>query len=133
MARDVQQSVVLPASARQLYEMYLDPDVHGAFAGSQVTISAEPGSEFRAFDGVLTGHMIATVPGRLIVQAWRSALFYDDDPDSTLVLTFTDEADQARIYLVHVNVPNHDYDDVQAGWHKYYWDPWRQYLAQANS
>lgn len=128
MAGNIQQSVTLPATAQQLYEMYLDSEAHGAFTGHPVTIGDQPGDEFRAFDGMLTGHTIATIPGRLIVQAWRSAHFHEDDPDSTLVLSFTDQGDQARIDLVHVNVPDHDYDGVTEGWPMHYWEPWRKHL-----
>lgn len=126
----ITDSVVLPASAEKLFEMYLDPVRHAAFTGKPVTIGAEQGASFEAFDGVLTGTILRVVRPRLVVQSWRSALFHDEDPDSTLILTFTPEQDQGRIDLVHLDVPGHDYDDVVAGWKKYYWDPWREYLLR---
>jgi hypothetical protein len=73
--------------------------------------------------------MLQTVPGRLIVQAWRSSAFHKNDPDSTLVLRFTARGSKGRIDLVHVNVPDHDYRGVDNGWKRYYWKPWRKYLA----
>ena len=51
----ITDSVVLPASAEELFEMYLDPARHAAFTGHSVTIGAEQGAKFEAFDGVLTG------------------------------------------------------------------------------
>jgi len=33
--------------------------------------------------------------------------------------------------LVHVNVADHDFEDVSKGWEKYYWAPWRKFLGQA--
>jgi hypothetical protein len=130
MAKLVKQSVTLPASAKNLYAMYLNPKLHGAIAGGKVVISAKPGSKFQAFGGMLNGTMLQTIPGTLIVQAWRSAAFKKGDPDSTLILRFTPVgASKARIDLIHVNVPDHDYNGVTKGWKKYYWQPWRRYLA----
>ncbi|HEY8069889.1 MAG TPA: SRPBCC domain-containing protein [Burkholderiales bacterium] len=130
MPRTVTQSVVLPARAKDLYAMYLNPRTHGAIIGHKVVIGARPGSKFRAFGGALTGRMLQTVPGRLIVQSWRATPFHRSDADSTLILRFTPKGRRGRIDLVHVNVPNHDYNGVNKGWKNYYWKPWRKYLAE---
>ena len=130
MSSVIKQSVTLPASARDLYAMYLSPKKHRAITGAKVAISARRGSLFSAFDGMLHGKTLHTVPGRLIVQAWRSVNFKKSDVDSTLILTFTPAGRRARIDLVHVNVPKQDYRRVTQGWKKYYWRPWRKYLAR---
>jgi len=72
--------------------------------------------------------MLAIEPGALIVQSWRSSEFRRTDPDSTLILLFQPEKAKGRINLVHLDVPDHDYDGVTKGWQKYYWAPWRRYL-----
>ena len=80
---------------------------------------------------MLSGTILATVPGRLIVQSWRSVKFHDSDPDSTLILTFSPSGsndNQGQIDLVHLDVPAHDFEGVSEGWETHYWRPWRQYL-----
>ena len=128
MRNVITDSVVLPAAAERLFEMYLDPEQHAAFTGQSVTIGAEPGAKFSAFDGQLSGQILHVVAPRLIVQSWRSTQFRDENPDSTLILTFTSEGEQGRIDLVHLDVPDHDVDGVTEGWGKHYWTPWRAYL-----
>ena len=126
----IQQSVILPAPAQSLYAMYLDPAVHAEITGAPVTIDPSPGTPFRAFDGSLSGTMLTVVPSQLIVQSWRSTHFNDDDPDSTLILTFTALDQVGRIDLVHLDVPSQDYQGVIDGWEAYYWTPWRRYLTR---
>jgi hypothetical protein len=109
--------------------MYIDPAKHAAITGAPVTISAEPGSPFRAFNGALTGAMLQIIPQRLVIQSWRSTKFNDGDPDSTLILAFTPEGTNGRIDLVHLDVPAHNYHGVVEGWETHYWGPWRRYLA----
>ena len=131
MRNVIRQSVVLPAPAASLFDMFLDPAVHSAFTGFPVTIGSEPGAEFQAFNNQLSGKVLAVVRPRLIVQSWRSTKFHADDLDSKLILSFSPEpnhSDQGRIDLVHLDVPDHDFQDVIEGWRKYYWNPWRSYL-----
>lgn len=126
----IQQSIVLPARAETLFASYLDPETHAAITGSPVQIAAQPGAEFSAFGGALSGQILTLVAPRLIVQSWRSTPFKDSDPDSTLLLSFSDEGSgQGRIDLIHLDVPDHDNQGVTQGWEKFYWTPWRAYLA----
>jgi hypothetical protein len=69
MRRIIQQSIVLPAPAEMLFGMYLDPTAHVAITGRPVTIPAEEGSDFRAFDDQLSGMLLALVNPRLIVHS----------------------------------------------------------------
>jgi activator of HSP90 ATPase len=126
----ITQSIVLPAPAESLYAMYLDPVKHAEMTGAPVTIGPEPGSEFRAFGGQLSGTMLTVIPARLVVQSWRSTHFNHDDPDSTLILAFVPEGNSGRIDLVHIDVPAQDYQGVTQGWETHYWEPWRRYLAR---
>ena len=129
----IRQSVVLPAAAEALFEMYLDPVVHSAFTGFPVNIGDESAHPFRAFEGQLSGTMLVVVRPRMIVQSWRSTKFANNDPDSTLILLFSPDASDdrsGRIDLAHLDVPEHDYHGVTEGWQQYYWAPWRAYLER---
>ena len=130
MRKVIYKSVVLPAPAEELFVMYMTPSVHGAFTGAPVRIGEETGYEFEAFEGRLQGTMLQVVRPRLIVQSWRSFHFRDNDPDSTLIISFTSEGHQGRIDLVHLDVPAHDYDAVNQGWEVRYFTPWLAYLER---
>jgi len=130
MMAPIVQSVRFSAPAGELYDIYLDPEQHAAVTGAAVKISAKPGSKFSAFDGMLSGVTVATVPRSLIVQRWRSCEFHESDPDSVLVLSFVQEGKRGRIDLVHANVPKHDHAGVTEGWEKYYWKSLRAYLRR---
>src|SRR6266481_4064590 len=98
MPGTIQQCVRLAAPANELFDSYLDPGRHAAITGQAVRIAAAPGSEFRAFDGMLSGRIVAVIPKRLIVQTWRAGHWTEKDADSI--------------------------QDVSKGWEKYYWAPW---------
>ena len=129
MRNTIYKSVVLPAPAAVLFDQYLDSDTHAAFTGAPAKVSDDPGSEFEAFGGLLTGTMLQTVKPRLIVQSWRSVNFADDDPDSTLIIQFLDEDEgEGRIDLIHLDVPDSDLQGVTGGWESRYFAPWLTFL-----
>jgi uncharacterized protein YndB with AHSA1/START domain len=130
MPRTIHLAAALPARPDELFDMYLDPDLHADITGGPVSIGTRAGTEFRAFDGALRGRILHVVPKRLIVQSWRAAHWKESDIDSTLILTFWPQGRGARIELVHVNVADHDFAGVSQGWELYYWAPWRVYLKQ---
>jgi activator of HSP90 ATPase len=126
----IRQSVVLAASAEELFDTYMDPKKHAAVTGSAVTIGDKPGSKFSAFFGSITGTTLAVVPRRLVVQAWRSTNFGLNDPDSMLILEFVPQGNKGKIELVQIDVPKVDFEGVTRGWELYYWTPWRRYLKK---
>jgi len=130
MSRNVIIAASLPATPDKLFDMYLDAEAHAAFTGFPVTIAARAGAPFRAFNDMLSGTIIHVAPKRLIVQTWRSVNWPATAIDSILTLSFWPEKDGARIEIVHVNVPEEDFAGVSEGWEKYYWTPWRAYVAR---
>ena len=131
MTPAIQQSVTLKASPRQLFNTFLDARKHSAVTGAPAKVSKKIGARFSAFGGQLLGRNLLIVPGRLIVQAWRSSGWKASDPDSILILEFSKAKRGGRIDLVHVGVPGHDHNGVIRGWKKYYWTPWKRQLAKS--
>ena len=109
--------------------MYLDSKKHSKSTGMSAQISRKAGGRFRAFKGMLEGKNLLIVPGRQIVQLWRATHWKKEDW-SILILTFSRVAAGAQIDLVHVGVPPYDHKGVREGWPKYYWKPWKKYLAK---
>lgn len=129
MTKAIQQSVEFDAAPESLYELYMDARQHSKATGSPAKLSRKPGASFTAFGGQLRGKNLLIVPKKMIVQSWRSTSWKKEDADSILIITFSRTKSGGRVDLVHVNVPEDDYKGVSDGWSKYYWKPWRTYLA----
>jgi len=129
MTEAIQQSVEFAASPKTLYDMYMNSAKHAKATGAPAKISPKVGGAFTAWGKSLRGKNLVLEPGKMIVQLWRSSGFHKSDPNSILILTFSKTKTGARVDLVHVNVPQQDHLGVTQGWPKYYWEPWRAYLA----
>ena len=128
MTKTIEQSVDFNASPETLYEMYMDSRKHSSATGFPAKLGRKAGSAFTAFGGQLEGRTLVVVPGKMVVQAWRSIGWKKTDADSILVLNFRKEGSGGRVDLAHVNVPEYDHQGVTKGWGKFYWKPWQAYL-----
>jgi activator of HSP90 ATPase len=128
MTKAIQQSVRFPVPARRLYDLWVSPRGHAAFTGGSVRIGPRVGDRFSAFEGMISGSTLFSVPSRLLVQRWRGHHWKKSDADSILIVEFVQDGKNGRIDLIHVNVPKHDHAGVTRGWKKYYWGPLRSYL-----
>ncbi len=129
MPKNLVLSATFSAPPERLFDMYLDAREHAAFTGHPVMVRPVAGAEFSAFEGALSGRILHMEPKRLIVQTWRSTKWPADAIDSVLTLSFWRQDGGARIELVQVNVADEDFADVTQGWERFYWTPWRAYLA----
>ena len=125
----IQQSVRFRVPPRVLFEMYVDSRKHSQSTGAPSRVSRKTGGRFIAFAGKIEGKNLLVVPGKQVVQFWRARHWKKDDW-SILVLTFSPVAGGAQIDLVHVGVPQYDQKGVREGWTKYYWRPWKKFLAK---
>lgn len=129
MTKTIEQSVRFHTSPDELFDTYLDSKMHSAVTGGAAKMSRKVGGKFTAWGGQLSGHNLMITPKKMIVQAWRSHHWKVSDPDSILILRFSEAPGGAQIDLTHVNVPHYDHKGVTQGWPKYYWEPWKEYLA----
>jgi activator of HSP90 ATPase len=125
----IQQSVRFRTTPQALFDLYMDSKKHSRTTGAPAQISRKVGSRFTAFGKQLEGKTLHLVPGKQIVQFWRSTHWKKDDW-SILVLNFSRVAGGAQIDLVHIGVPTYDQKGVRKGWPKYYWRPWKKFLSQ---
>ncbi len=122
-------SAVIPASPKAVYDAWLNGKEHAAMTGGEsATGSTKLGGKFTAWGGYISGRNLTLVPGKRIVQSWRSTQFADTDPDSQIELVLKKSARGTRVTLKHTNVPDgqHSYKE---GWKTHYFVPMKAYFA----
>jgi activator of HSP90 ATPase len=130
MTKAIQQSVRFAAPPEELFEMYLDSQKHSDATGGVARLSRKAGGKFTAWGGQLKGRNLLIVQKKAIVQLWRATHWPASDADSILILRFSKAPGGGQVDMVHENVPDHDHKGVTQGWPKYYWGPWKKYLAK---
>jgi len=123
---------VLPASAKQVYEAWLDSRKHTEMTGGEASSSKKEGGKFKAWDGYLWGKNVSLTPGRQIVQTWRTSEFHKEDEDSLIEIELMDVDEGCQVFLRHSNIPEGQ-PDYELGWEEHYFMPMRAYFRASRS
>lgn len=128
MGTSLELKAEFPISAEELYEYWLDGELHGEMTFSEATGTPEVGASFTAWDDYVSGKNLELVPNSKIVQSWRTTDFDDNDPDSTLEIQLRDTDNGCEMTLIHTGIPN-DQPDYKEGWEEFYIKPMTEYFS----
>jgi activator of HSP90 ATPase len=121
-------SATFPVSPEEVYRAWLDSDAHGEMTGSPAEIDPAVGGAFSAWEGYITGKTLELVPGKKIVQEWRTTEFPEGSPPSLLTLVFEAAKTGTRLRLSHNNIPDGQAEEYKTGWEDFYFTPMKEYF-----
>jgi activator of HSP90 ATPase len=124
----ITQTIKLPATPMEVYEAYVDEEKQSEFTGSKATSDSRVGGEFTAWDGYISGKYLELVPGKKIVQEWKSTDFPDGTPPSHFVLVLKEDKVGTELTMIHSGVPEEVAKAIGQGWKDYYWEPMKKYF-----
>jgi activator of HSP90 ATPase len=127
--RTIKQSILLPATPVEVYDAIVNARKHAAFTGAPAKSANRVGGKFTAWDGYITGKYLKLVPGKKIVEEWRTNQWPADYPPSRIELSFERVAKATRLTMVQAEVPAAQAPQYRQGWKDYYWTPLKAYFA----
>lgn len=132
MGIEFEISDLIPASPNEVYAAWLDSDEHTQMTGGRAVVSAKVGEPFEAWDGYIQGRNLELVPGRRILQHWRTTEFDESCGDSLLEILLDPEGDGTRVTVRHSDLPEHGMQYRQ-GWADAYFNPMKQYFVKKSA
>jgi uncharacterized protein YndB with AHSA1/START domain len=128
----IHQEVTIKASAKKIFDALTDAKQFSAFSGrAPAEIDATAGGSFSCFGGHIVGRNIELVPGKRVVQAWRSAK-WAEGVYSIVRFELHDESGSAKIVFDQAGFPEDAGPHLETGWTKMYWQPLKAYLEQTH-
>ncbi len=116
-------------SPQEIYDAFLSSKGHSDMTGGAAKMSNKVGAAFSAWDGYIAGKNLELVPGKRIVQSWRTSEFPDDAEDSVLTIELKKTAKGTQLKMTHAHVPDGQEEQYGPGWHENYWEPMKAYFA----
>jgi uncharacterized protein YndB with AHSA1/START domain len=130
MTKVIKQSVTIGASPKRVYEALMNEKKHAKFSGAKAVISRKVGGAFSCYGDYLGGFNVDLVPGKRIVQAWRS----NGWPKGTFsIATFAlakAKGGKTKLTFTQVGVPASSLKGIGKGWQIYYWKPLKAFLEK---
>jgi uncharacterized protein YndB with AHSA1/START domain len=121
-------TATIPASPRVIYGAWLDSRRHSAMTGARATASLKVGGRFDAWDGYASGRNLELVPGKRVVQAWRTTDFPADAPDSRVTLRLSRVPGGTKVILSHSGLSAES--GYRQGWREFYFEPMKRYFGR---
>ncbi len=134
--KTIEQTVRFDAPAREVYEAYVRAKHHAAFTGAKASSTPKPGGKMSAWDGYVRGRYLQLIPGKRIVQTWKSQTWPRGADDSILDLRLKSKGKKTELTMVHSGIPAKPSSLAKgftSGWHTSYWKPLATYLKKARA
>ena len=126
----IHQEVVIKGSPKVVYNILLSSKKFSEMTGGRkAKISKDEGGKASLFGDAIQARNIELVPGKRVVQAWRSA----DWPEglySIVRFELTAEGANTKIAFDQVGHPADAAAHLEKGWHQMYWDPMSKMLEK---
>ena len=117
----------ISATPDQIFNAWLDSDMHSEMTGGEAECSSEVGGTFTAWDGYISGTNMELIENKKIVQSWRTTEFDESDEDSLLTIELTESETGTELILTHTNIPEGQ-TQYEQGWIEYYFEPMKLYF-----
>jgi len=117
-----------PVEPSEIYDAWLDSEIHAQMTGGSATVSTKENETFTAWDGYISGKNIKLVKDIEIIQTWRTTDFEANDHDSELIIKLKPIADGTELTLLHSNIPDGQ-PDYKQGWEDHYFTPMTTYFG----
>lgn len=114
----IEQTYIIDAPPEQVWQALTDPELISQWSGAQAEFSAEPGAEYKLWNGDIAGSVVEVVPMNRLVQTWKPNNWTVED--SIVTFTLSPSEGGTRVDLIHENVQDWDYAGTSEGWDIYY-------------
>lgn len=126
----IHQEVTINASPAAVYGVLTDSREFSRMTGGKAAeISKEPGGEVSLFGGDIRARNIELVPGKRVVQAWRSQS-WPEGIYSIVKFELSPAGDKSRLVFDQAGHPDDAQQLLEGGWQKMYWDPMEAMLGE---
>jgi uncharacterized protein YndB with AHSA1/START domain len=125
----IHQEVTIPASPAAVFEVLMNSTKFAEMTGGRsAEISAAEGGPFTMFGGDITGRNVELVPGKRVVQAWRSHA-WPEGVYSLVSFELSSEGKGTKLVFNQSGYPDSAHEMLDGGWPKMYWEPMSKLLA----
>ena len=123
--KDYHYQVRIRESAEIIFSAMTNPVTLELWSGFPAVMETVENSEFTIWGGDITGKMLKTDRGKMIVQEWN---FGPAVKPSIVTLKLDEENGRTLVDLTHTNIPEEAYDNITTGWREYYFKPLKKFL-----
>jgi uncharacterized protein YndB with AHSA1/START domain len=126
---NIHQEVTIEASPAAVYGVLTNSAEFSKMTGGRgADINKEVGGAVSLFGGDIRARNVELVPGKRVVQAWRSHV-WPEGVYSIVKFELVPNGKGTKLIFDQAGYPDEAHDMLEGGWHKMYWQPMNEMLA----
>ncbi len=123
--KNLKKHYKIKATPPEVYAALTNPFSIELWTGEKAVMSINAGDEFSLYNGDITGRNLQFEPDTKIVQEWY---FGDQKEPSVVTITLSPEKYFTNIELLHTNIPDEAFEDINQGWDKSYFASLKEFF-----
>lgn len=125
----IHHEVTIDASPAAVYGVLTTSEDFARMTGGRAAdISKEAGGAVSLFGGDIRARNVELVPGKRVVQAWRSQA-WPEGVYSIVKFELTPQGKGTKLVFDQAGYPDDGHQMLDGGWPKMYWEPMNAMLA----
>jgi len=129
MKQSLELKEIFSVDPSEIYEAWLDSDLHTKMTGGLALCSKNIGDSFTTWDGYIEGKNIELEINKKIIQSWRTSEFDKNDEDSRLIIRLNELKNGTELIIEHSNIPEGQ-TQYKQGWKDHYFTPMKSYFER---
>lgn len=126
----IEVSGVVGTDPLSVYKAWLDNGLHEEMTGGgAATGGGSVGAEYTAWDGHISGKVLALEPGKKLVLSYRTADFPAGTPDSQVEIVLAPEGAGTKVVFRHSQIPAGQSKAIENNWKEFYLAPMTAYFG----
>ena len=115
----------IKATPSEVYAALTNPFSIEIWTGEEAVMSTNAGDDFSLFSGDIVGRNLQFEPDNKLIQEWY---FGDQKEPSVVTLTLFPEKQFTKIELLHTNIPDDAFNDINQGWDDSYFGSLKEFF-----
>lgn len=126
---NIHQEVSINASPTAVYDVLTSSDKFARMTGGRkADISTEVGGAASMFGGDIRAMNVELIPGKRVVQAWRSYR-WPEGVYSIVRFELAPDGEGTKLIFDQAGYPDEAHEMLAGGWEKMYWQPMNAMLS----
>lgn len=123
--KSLKQEYFIKSTPKKVWEALTSPGIIKKWGAGPAKMKPLKNFEFSLWDGDIHGKNTEVVAEKVLKQDWMAGKW---DIYSKVEFKLKQEKDGTKITLVHNNIPDREFKDIEEGWNLYYLGPLKKLL-----
>lgn len=125
--KSLKQTYLIHATPERVWNALTNPKEIDGWGAGPAKMDDNVGTKFTLWSGDIYGKNIEVIKHKKLVQEWYAGKWA---VPSIVTFILRSKGNKTEATLVHTNIPDSEYKDIEEGWKSYYMVPLKEYIEK---